>query len=138
MIEEHEGGAAFKMLCRGYPPYAVVHESYDGRSWISLRNRGRDVDLQHSTTQVVRWGAFPAKTNDVVEWRGVWHGAEFVPYAIIYRLSRTDLLSSKERTRLIVVRLAGEKSTVIGYAEGAGEDAEAKRIADEDHSHEQR
>ncbi len=137
VLEEQEEGASFKMLCRGYPPYELIHEGYDGRSWISLRYRGRDINLHDATMQFAP-GAFPAKTNFVVEWRGVWRGAEFVPYAVIYRISRTDLVANKERTRLIVVRLAGEKSTVIGYAEGAGEDAKAKRIADEDHLREQR
>jgi hypothetical protein len=137
VLEEHEQGASFKMLCRGCAPYEVIHEGYDGRSWLSLRYRGRDIDL-HGSTMRFAPGAFPAKTNDVVEWRGLWHGADFVPYALIYRMSRTDPVAGREYTRLIVLRLAGEKSSVIGYAEGGDEDTKAKRMADKDHFHERR
>jgi hypothetical protein len=112
----------------------LIHEGYDGRSWLSLRFRSRDIDLQDSTMRLVP-GACPAKTNDVVEWRGIWHGPEFVPYALIYRLSRTDPVASKEYTGLLVVRLAGEQSTAIAYVDAADGDAKARRIADEDHSY---
>jgi hypothetical protein len=74
-------------------------------------------------------GAFPHKENDVVELRGVEKDGRFTPYAIIYRLGAHD----EEwylRTRLIVIKLDKGRSAVIGHAEGAKEDAEAKQIAD--------
>lgn len=82
-----------------------------------------------------RWppgpGAFPHKENDVVEWRGIEKGGgRFEPYAIIYRLAGYDEERRLHKTRLIVIKLDKEKSTVIGHAEGAGEDAKAKEIAD--------
>ncbi len=137
LLEEHEEGASFKMLCHGYAPYELIHEAFDGRSWMSVRYRGRDIDLLDSTRQLAPWGGFPAKTNDVVEWRGVWHGKQFQPYALIYRITRTDPDTGKDHTRLIVVRLAGEQSTAIANVDAVAGDTKARQIADEDHSHEQ-
>jgi hypothetical protein len=138
LLEEEEQGAAFKMLCHGYAPYELIHEGYDGRSWISLRYRGRDIDLHESTMHFARWGAFPAKTNNVVEWRGVSRGREFVPYALIYRISRADPMTGRDHNGLLVVRLAGEQSRAIAYVNAAEGDVKARKIADEDHFHERR
>jgi hypothetical protein len=53
-----------------------------------------------------------------------------VPHAIIYRLSAGNDETRKIHTRLIVIKLDKERSAVIGHAEGANEEKEARAIAD--------
>ena len=65
----------------------------------------------------------------MVEWRGVEKDGRFRPYASIYRLA-AHREEWNLKTRLIVIKLDKEHSAVIGHAEGAKEDAEAKQIAD--------
>ena len=59
----------------------------------------------------------------------------FTPYAIIYRIEAGNDETRKTHTRLIVIRLDREQLAVIGHAEGANEDAEAKQIADRSRPH---
>jgi hypothetical protein len=129
-IEKNEIGASFKMQCHGYAPYEVIHEGFDGRSWISLRYKGHEVGL-HDATMRFAHGGFPGKSNSVIEWRGSWHSGQFVPHALIYRMSSADE-EGKEHTRLLIVRLAGSQSTVIGYTEGTDDESKARRLADND------
>lgn len=75
-------------------------------------------------------GTFPHKENDVVEWRGVEQNGRFVPYAIIYRIAAGNDETRKIHTRLVVIKLDKERSAVIGHAEGANEEKEAREIAD--------
>lgn len=130
-FKEHtdEPGGGFEGVFPGLGGYQLLHLAGDDRSWINLRYRGKTVDL-YSATMERGPGMFPYKANDVVEWRGIETGGRFSPYAIIYRLAATDEKTQKTRTRLIVIQLDGERSRIIGQAEGAGEDAKAKAIAD--------
>ena len=122
-----EGG--FEALFPGHGGYQLLHLSGDERSWINIRYGKTTVDL-HAATMKEGPGAFPHKENDVVEWRGVEKDGRFTPYAIIYRLAGYDEERRLHKTRLIVIKLDRERSAVIGHAEGAREDAEAKQIAD--------
>ena len=122
-----EGG--FEALFPGHGGYQLLHLSGDERSWINVRYGKNTVDL-YAATMKEGPGAFPHKENDVVEWRGVEKDGRFTPYAIIYRLAGYDEERRLHKTRLIVIKLDKEKSAVIGHAEGAKEDAEAKQIAD--------
>lgn len=122
-----EGG--FEALFPGHGGYQLVHLSGDERSWINIRYGKTTVDL-YAATMKEGPGAFPHKENDVVEWRGVEKDGRFTPYAIIYRLAGYDEERNLHKTRLIVIKLDKERSAVIGHAEGAKEDAEAKQIAD--------
>lgn len=124
-----EATAGFKGVFRGLGGYQLIHLSGDERSWINVRYGGKTADL-YSETMAAGPGAFPHKENDVVEWRGIEKRGRFEPYAIIYRLAGYDEERRLHKTRLIVIKLEKEKSTVIGHAEGAGEDAKAKEIAD--------
>jgi hypothetical protein len=54
----------------------------------------------------------------------------FTPYAIIYRLKAGNDETRVWHTRLIVIKLDRERTAVIGHAQGANEDVEAKQIAD--------
>ena len=94
-----------------------------------MRYAGKTADL-YAATMEAGPGSFPHKANDVVEWRGVIKGGRFTPYAIIYRLAGINEETQKTRTRLVVIKLDQERSTIIGHAEGAGEDAKAKQLAD--------
>ena len=75
-------------------------------------------------------GQFPNKANDVVEWRGTITAKGFRPYAVIYRINSTNPDNNKRISRLLVIKLDGANSKVIGHTQGAKEDAEAKALAD--------
>ena len=124
-----EGPGGFEGLFPGLGGYQLLHLSGDDRSWINIRYGKTTVDL-YAATMEKGPGSFPHKENDVVEWRGVEKDGRFTPYAIIYRLSGYDENRNRRKTRLIVIKLDKERSAVIGHAEGAKEDAEAKQIAD--------
>lgn len=122
-----EGG--FEAVFAGLGGYKLVHLSGDERSWINLRFGKETVDL-YAATMKAGGGTFPHKTNDVVEWRGVEKNGRFVPHAIIYRLSAGNDETRKIHTRLVVIKLDKERSAVIGHAEGANEEKDARAIAD--------
>jgi hypothetical protein len=122
-----EGG--FEAVFAGLGGYKLVHLAGDERSWINIQFGKETVDL-YGQTMRAGGGTFPHKANDVVEWRGVEKNGRFVPYAIIYRLAAGNDETRKIHTRLIVIKLDKERSAVIGHAEGANEENEARAIAD--------
>jgi hypothetical protein len=122
-----EGG--FEAVFAGLGGYKIVHQSGDERSWINVRF-GKNMSDLYSATMEAADGTFPHKANDVVEWRGVEEKGHFVPYAIIYRIAAGNDETRKIHARLIVIKLAKERSAVIGHAEGANEEKEAREIAD--------
>jgi len=111
-----EGG--FEALFAGLGGYQLEHLSGDERSWINIRFGKQTVDL-YSATMATGGGTFPHKANDVVEWRGVEKNGKFVPHA-----------TRKIHTRLVVIKLDKERSAVIGHAEGANEEKDARAVAD--------
>lgn len=128
-LEEEPEIDHFEHLCPGYGGYELLHQGGDARSWINVRFRGRTSDLYQKTMESGR-GAFVAKQNDVVEWRGVLKGDEFTPFAIIYRIVAQDMETSKPVTSLVVVALNKGDARVLGVRFGKDEDAEAKKLAD--------
>lgn len=130
VFDDVEGmSEGFEGVFAGFGGYQLVHSAGDERSWINLRSRGKTTDL-YAATMKEGPGSFPRKANDVVEWRGVVDGKRFTPCAIIYRLEGNNDETRRTKTCLIVIKLDGEKSRIIGRAQGANEDAEAKAIAD--------
>ncbi len=127
VFEEEAGG--FEALFAGFGGYQLEHLAGDDRSWLNLRYDGKTVDL-YGPTMEAGPASFPHKANDVVEWRGIEKNGRFMPYAIIYRLAGTVEETQKTKTRLIVIKLDRENSAIIGHAQGANEDADAKAIAD--------
>ena len=119
----------FRALFAGFGGYQLELLSGDDRSWINIRFGRNTVDL-YAATMEAAGGTFPNKANDVVEWRGVEEKGRFVPYAIIYRMRAGNDETRKTHTRLLVIKLDGERSAVIGQVSGADEDAAAKRMAD--------
>lgn len=130
-FKEHkgEGPYGFEALCPGLGGYKLEHLSDDERSWINIRFGKETVDL-YSATMEAGGGTFPRKANDVVEWRGVEKNGRFIPHAIIYRLEAGNDETRKVHSRLIVIKLDKERSAVIGHAEGANEEKEAREMAD--------
>jgi hypothetical protein len=124
---EPEGG--FEAVFAGFGGYKLVHLAGDERSWINIRFGQNTVDL-YSATMEAGGGTFPQKANDVVEWRGTEKNGRFVPYAIIYRIAAGNDETRKTHTRLVVIKLDQERSAVIGHAEGANEEKEAREMAD--------
>lgn len=120
---------SFSMRCRGLGGYQLIHLGGDLRSWINVQY-GKAVSDLYAETMKAGPGTFPSKTNDVVEWRGIERKGKFTPYAIIYRISGGNDETRKVRTRLLVIKLDHEHSTIVGHAEGKDEDAQAKVIAD--------
>ena len=122
-----EGG--FEAVFAGLGGYKLVHLAGDERSWINLRFGKTTVDL-YAATMEAGGGTFPHKANDVVEWRGIEEKGRFVPYALIYRIAAGNDETRKIHTRLVVIKLDKERSAVIGHAEGANEELNAREIAD--------
>ena len=129
-----EGDPGFHGLFPGYGGYKLEFLGGDERSWINIKFGKQTVDLYRPTMDAGA-GTFPHKANDVVEWRGVEKNGRFTPYAIIYRIKAGNDETRIWHTRLVVIKLDGEHSAVIGHAEGANEDAEAKQMADRARPH---
>ena len=124
--QEDEG---FRGLFSGLGGYQLEHLGGDLRSWINIRHGNKTVDL-YAATMERGGGTFPHKANDVVEWRGLEKQGRFIPHAIIYRIASSNDDTRRTKTRLIVIKLDGARSAVIGHTEGRNEDADAKAIAD--------
>lgn len=120
----------FKHLCPGLGGYQVIHEGGDLRSWINLTFKGQTTDLMNDTLTACP-GQFPAKANDVVQWRGYRRGDSFVPYAIIYRMtSSADDEKQTPIETLIVIKLDGAKSRVVGHVSSKEGNEKAEALAD--------
>ncbi len=120
----------FKHLCPGLGGYQVIHEGGDLRSWINLTFNGKTTDLMQATLAACP-GHFPAKANDVVQWRGFRKGDGFSPYAIIFRMiSSSDDDKQTPIETLVVIKLAKEKSRVVGQVSGKDGNEKAEALAD--------
>ncbi len=120
----------FKHLCPGLGGYQVIHEGADLRSWINLVYDGKTTDLSGATWSVCP-GQFPAKANDVVQWRGFRKGGKFEPFAIIYRMmSNAD---DEQQTRIetfVVIKLERGESKVVGGVPAVEGIGKAEAMAD--------
>ena len=128
--EKDPGIDHFTHLCPGTGAYQVLHQGMDLRSWINLKVNGRTIDLQSQTLRGCP-GRFPAKANDIVQWRGIRQGRSFRPYAIIYRMESTS--GDEKMTRLetfIVIKLDGENSKVVAHVPGNQGNEKAEVVAD--------
>ncbi len=120
----------FRHLCPGLGGYQIIHEGGDLRSWINLSFNGKKTDLMQSTLSACP-GQFPAKTNDVVQWRGFRKADGFAPYAIIYRMtsSKEDEKQTPVET-FIIIKLDHEKSEVVGHIPAKDGNEKAEELAD--------
>jgi hypothetical protein len=121
----------FSHLCPGLGGYKVLHLGDDARSWINLQFDGKTTDLREATFAACRPGHMPSKANHVVEWRGIQKGKSFVPYAIIYRMGAV-LDDDGKRTvdTLIIIKLDGAKSRVVGHVPAKEGTEKAEELAD--------
>ncbi|OYW78267.1 MAG: hypothetical protein B7Z37_00225 [Verrucomicrobia bacterium 12-59-8] len=120
----------FKHLCPGLGGYQVIHEGGDLRSWINLIYDGSKTDLMNDTLSACP-GQFPAKANDVVQWRGFRQGGTFVPYAIIYRMmSSADDEKQTRLETLVIIKLDKEKSSIVGHVAAKEGNEKAEMLAD--------
>lgn len=120
----------FKHLCPGFGGYQVIHEGGDLRSWINLVYKGKKTDLMNDTLMSCP-GQFPAKANNVVQWRGYRKGDTFEPYAIIYRMmSSADDEKQTPIETLIVIKLDRENSKVVGHVSAKEGNEKAEALAD--------
>lgn len=120
----------FKHLCPGLGGYQVIHEGGDLRSWINLIYDGRKTDLMNATLTACP-GQFPAKANNVVQWRGFRKGDTFAPYAIIYRMMSSA--DDEKQTRLetfVIIRLDKDKSAVVAHLSAREGNEKAELLAD--------
>lgn len=120
----------FKHLCPGPGGYQLIHEGGDLRSWINLIYDGRKTDLMGDTLSACP-GQFPAKANDVVQWRGLRQGGSFVPYAIIYRMmSSADDEKQTRLETLVIIKLDKAKSAIVGHVPAKEGNEKAEMLAD--------
>ena len=120
----------FRHLCPGLGGYQVIHEGGDLRSWINLEFAGKVTDLMSDTLSACP-GHFPAKANDVVQWRGYRRGDSFAPYAIIYRMRSSSDDGKRQNDTLIIIKLDRQNSRVVGKVSGKEGNEKAEKIADE-------
>jgi hypothetical protein len=130
-LEEEPEIDHFEHLCPGYGEYEILHRSGDSRSWLDVRHQKTVTSDLYSETMKEAQGFFPAKQNDVVEWRGILQGNIFTPFALIYRIQVGDPEDSTQSvSRLLVIELAQGQSKVLGSITGKDADARAKALAD--------
>ncbi|MDZ4401298.1 hypothetical protein [Prosthecobacter sp.] len=129
-LEKNPEIDSFEHLCPGLGGYQVIHEGGDLRSWINLKFKGSKTDLMNDTLTACP-GQFPAKANNVVQWRGFRQGGAFMPYAIIYRMmsSKDDEKQTRLET-LIIIKLDKEKSRVVGHLSAKEGNEKAEALAD--------
>lgn len=128
---EKDDPSDFHGLYRGLGGYELVFVGGDERSWINIKFGNSVVDLRDATMDLgAGIGFFPHKANNVVEWRGIEQNGKFVPYAVIYRIVGLTENGKRDQTRLVVIKLNGASSRIIGHADGDNAQAEAERIAD--------
>lgn len=120
----------FRHLSPGLGGYQVIHEGGDLRSWINLIYDGGKTDLMNDTLSACP-GQFPAKANNVVQWRGFRKGGSFMPYAIIYRMmSSADDAKQTRLETLVIIKLDGQKSRVVGHVDSKEGNEKAEMLAD--------
>lgn len=129
---EKDDPSDFGGIYRGFAGYDLVFVGGDERSWINIRFAKTVVDLRDATMDLgAGIGFFPHKANDTVEWRGIEENGKFLPYAVIYRIVGLTENGQRDKTRLVVIKLDGQRSRIIGHADGEKAQAEAERIADD-------
>ncbi len=114
----------------GLGGYKVIHEGGDLRSWINLVYARKKTDLMSDTLSRCP-GQFPAKANNVVQWRGYRTATGFAPYGIIYRMmSSADDAKQTRLETFIIIKLDGAGSRVVGSLSAREGNEKAEKLAD--------
>lgn len=123
----NRGESSGSALCPGLGGYQILLQIGDDRSWVDLKYNGQVVELAADTFEQCK-GQRPWKANTVVQWRGFRKGNQFTPYGLIFRMnSENPNRSQKPFDTLVVVKLDGLNSKVVGHAAG---NTEAELLAD--------
>jgi len=117
-----------RILYPGFGGYEILLEASEARAWINIKY-GEVVSDLVMQVHVKAEGFFPAKTNDIIEWRGLKSKRGFEPYAIIYRVTVADE-EGKDSNKLLVVSLNKGESEVLGAFSGKDENKKARELAD--------
>jgi hypothetical protein len=116
-------------LFPGQGPYRVILRVGDDRSWLDLVYANQEVPLASQTFEQCP-GQKPWKANAVVQWRGYRSGKGFTPYGIIFRMYSENPNGKKPYDTLVVVKLDGANSQVVGSVPGSAGNAAAEALAD--------
>lgn len=126
-LESHEGGGTF--LCQGHGGYRVLYSIGDDRSYVDLQYGSTQILLAAATFEQCP-GQRPWKANNVVQWRGYRSGNQFTPYAIIFRMYSESSSGKKPYDTLLVVKLEGGRTRVVGSVPGSAGNTAAEKLAD--------
>ena len=113
----------FSMECPGREGYRIFHDGEDARSWLVIKRGEATVIDLYDDVMRNEPGAFPFVSGEVAEWR--YKGESLI--ALIFRIAGSDLETDKLKSELMVVRLDGKKSCVIGTSTS---NEKAREIAD--------
>jgi hypothetical protein len=127
VLESGESGGTF--LCPGLGGYRVLLQVGDDRSYVGLLHGNTEIHLAIDIFQQCP-GVRPWKANNVVQWRGYRSGNQFHPYAIIFRMYSESRNLKKPFDTLVVVKLEGSRSRVVGSVPGSAGNVAAENLAD--------
>jgi hypothetical protein len=116
-------------LFPGQGPYRVALRVGDDRSWLDLIYENQEIPLASQTFEQCP-GQKPWKANAVVQWRGYRSGKGLSPYGIIFRMYSENPDGKKPYDTLVVVKLEGANSRVVGSVPGSAGNAAAEALAD--------
>ena len=113
----------FTAECPGREGFRIFHVGGDSRSWIVIKSGEETVIDLYNDVMRNQPGAFPFVSGKAAEWR--YKGESLI--ALIFRIAGSDLETDKLKSELMVVRLGGKKSCVIGTSTS---NEKAREIAD--------
>jgi hypothetical protein len=116
-------------LCPGFGQYRIVYQMAEGRSWVDVLYGNTLVALSTDTFSACQ-GVNPWKANAVVQWRGYRKGNQFVPYGLIYRMYSESATAQKPHDALVIVKLDGAQTRVVGKVPGNAGNQAAENLAD--------
>lgn len=116
-------------LCPGFGQYRIVYQMAEGRSWVDVLFGETLVALSTDTFGACQ-GVNPWKANAVVQWRGYRKGNQFVPYGLIYRMYSEGATAKKPYDTLLIVKLDGAQTRVVGKVPGSAGNQAAENLAD--------
>ncbi len=126
---ERASEASATYLCPGFGKYQIVYQTADGRSWVDVLFGDTVVSLSGDTFNACP-GGNPWKANAVVQWRGYRKGNQFTPYGLIYRMYSENPTAQKPYDTLVIVKLDGAETRVVGKVPGNAGNLAAENLAD--------
>jgi hypothetical protein len=125
----YEGPSDAGHLFAGQGPYRVILRTGEERSWIDLLHGNKEILLAQPIFSECP-GQRPWKANTVVQWRGYRSGNQFIPFGIIFRMYSENPNGKKPFDTLVVVKLDGANTRVVGHVPGSAGNLAAEALAD--------